>query len=98
MAAQRTWVVDAAGGAGSQFRAIVPLLGLPSQPASTPWGQLWIDPDAHLFVDCGVIPAGRSHSYALAHGAVPPGFTCTVQTVLFHGTVLLSTPSPVLFR
>ena len=98
MAAQRTWVVDAAGGAGASFARSSPLLGLPWQPASTPWGQLWIDPDAHLVVDFGVIPAGRSHSYALAHGAVPPGFTCTVQMVLFHGTFLLRTPSPVLFR
>ncbi len=74
----------------------VTLLSFPSPLLPLPWGDLWVNPDAHLILHSGVL-AQRVEVLALTTTGLPVGLQAMVQTVTFDGDFGLSNGCAVVF-
>ncbi len=74
----------------------VTLLSFQSSVLPLPWGDLWVNADAHIALHVGSL-IQRVDSLQLQTVGLPPGLTAVVQTVLFDGDFSLSNGTAVIF-
>ena len=72
------------------------LLSLVSPAIGSPFGTLWISTADNLLLQAGTFDATRRATYQIAHPRAP-GFTVTLQPVVFRTTFEVGSPAIVAF-
>jgi len=79
------------------YHAFVLLGAMPSVPAATPWGQLWLDTTSALVLDAGSFGSGRHRRTTVPVPSLPAlrGLPLAVQALVRGRTDRLSTPAVI---